>query len=49
MLGEVFGALLADVFYAEAVDEARAYLDRISAQWDASLSRLKAFVERDIL
>lgn len=34
---------------AEAVDEARAYLDRISAQWDASLSRLKAFVERDIL
>lgn len=22
MLGEVFGALLADVFYAEAVDEA---------------------------
>lgn len=29
----------------DAVDEARAYLDRISAQWDAALARLQAFVE----
>jgi DNA-binding transcriptional ArsR family regulator len=25
--------------------DAHAYLDRISAQWDAALARLKAFVE----
>jgi DNA-binding transcriptional ArsR family regulator len=30
---------------AARVDEARAYLDRISAQWDAALVRLKALVE----
>jgi DNA-binding transcriptional ArsR family regulator len=27
------------------LDEARRYLDQISAQWDAALDRLKAFVE----
>jgi len=29
----------------ETLDEARAYLDRVSAQWDETLGRLKAFVE----
>ncbi len=29
----------------QAVDEARAYLDQVSAQWDAALGRLKALVE----
>jgi DNA-binding transcriptional ArsR family regulator len=28
------------------LDDARRYLDGISAQWDAALNRLKAFVER---
>jgi DNA-binding transcriptional ArsR family regulator len=28
------------------VAEARAYLDSVSAQWDAALGRLKQFVER---
>ena len=27
------------------LDEARAYLDTVSRQWDDALSRLKAFVE----
>jgi DNA-binding transcriptional ArsR family regulator len=27
------------------VDELRSYLDRVSAQWDRTLARLKAFVE----
>jgi DNA-binding transcriptional ArsR family regulator len=27
--------------------EARGYLDRISAQWDAALDRLRTFVERE--
>jgi DNA-binding transcriptional ArsR family regulator len=27
------------------LDEARAYLDHVSRQWDAALARLKAFVE----
>jgi DNA-binding transcriptional ArsR family regulator len=27
--------------------DARDYLDRIDAQWDAALERLKAFVEED--
>lgn len=27
--------------------EARGYLDRISAQWDAALDRLRRFVERE--
>ena len=31
----------------EALDEARAYLDRVSAQWDDTLARLKAFVETE--
>lgn len=31
----------------EQLDEARRYLDRISAQWDDALGRLKAFVERE--
>lgn len=30
----------------EPFAEARAYLDRVSAQWDDALGRLKAFVER---
>ena len=29
----------------EALDEARAYLDEVSRQWDDTLGRLKAFVE----
>lgn len=29
----------------EPVRQARAYLDRVSAQWDGALGRLKAFVE----
>jgi DNA-binding transcriptional ArsR family regulator len=29
----------------ETLDEARAYLDRVSRQWDDTLGRLKAFVE----
>jgi DNA-binding transcriptional ArsR family regulator len=31
----------------EALDEARAYLDRIARQWDDTLGRLKMFVESD--
>jgi DNA-binding transcriptional ArsR family regulator len=27
------------------IDEARAYLDHVSRQWDAALARLKSFVE----
>jgi len=33
-------------FDPEPVDELRAYLDRVSAEWDQALRRLKAFVER---
>jgi DNA-binding transcriptional ArsR family regulator len=29
----------------EPLDEARAFLDRVSAEWDARLGRLKRFVE----
>ena len=29
----------------ETIDEARAYLDRVSRQWDDTLGRLKTFVE----
>ena len=29
----------------ETIDEARAYLDGVSRQWDDALGRLKAFVE----
>lgn len=31
----------------ETIDEARAYLDRVSRQWDDTLGRLKTFVEDD--
>ena len=31
----------------EPVAAARAYLDQVSAQWDAALGRLRPFVERD--
>lgn len=31
----------------EAIDEARAYLARVSGQWDDTLGRLKVFVEDD--
>jgi hypothetical protein len=33
------------VFEAQKLDEARRYLDQISAQWDAALERLARFVE----
>lgn len=33
-------------YRADAVDEARAYLDRVSRQWDDALRRLRAFVEK---
>jgi DNA-binding transcriptional ArsR family regulator len=33
-------------FDPEPIDGARQYLDRVSAQWDQALSRLRAFVER---
>jgi len=29
----------------ETIGEAREYLDRVAAQWDAALGRLRAFVE----
>jgi hypothetical protein len=29
------------------LDEVRGYLNQISQQWDATLSRLKAFVEKE--
>ncbi|ANO52060.1 transcriptional regulator [Woeseia oceani] len=32
-------------FVAEPLDELRAYMDRVSGQWDAALSRLQSFVE----
>ena len=32
-------------YCADTVDEAKAYLDRVSRQWDNALGRLKAFVE----
>jgi DNA-binding transcriptional ArsR family regulator len=33
-------------FDPKPMDEVREYLDRVSAQWDEALGRLKAFVER---
>jgi len=33
---------------ARRLEEARRYLDRISAQWDEALHRLKSFVETDV-
>ncbi len=33
-------------FRPEAIADARSYLDEVSAQWDAALSRLRALVER---
>jgi DNA-binding transcriptional ArsR family regulator len=33
------------VYRPEPVAEAKTYLDEVSAQWDAALSRLRAFVE----
>jgi DNA-binding transcriptional ArsR family regulator len=33
------------VYRPEPVAEAKTYLDAVSAQWDAALSRLRAFVE----
>ena len=32
---------------AQRLDDAHAYLERISRQWDDALSRLQAFVERE--
>lgn len=32
-------------YQPERVDEARAFLDAVSARWDAALERLRAFVE----
>jgi hypothetical protein len=31
---------------AKPMEEIREYLDRVSAEWDEALGRLKAFVER---
>jgi DNA-binding transcriptional ArsR family regulator len=33
-------------FDPEPMEELREYLDRVSAEWDQALGRLKAFVER---
>jgi DNA-binding transcriptional ArsR family regulator len=33
------------VYRPEPVSEAKTYLEEVSAQWDAALSRLRAFVE----
>ena len=32
---------------AKRLEKAKQYLDQISAQWDAAIDRLKAFVEKD--
>ncbi|HKF03452.1 MAG TPA: hypothetical protein VKB49_14135 [Candidatus Sulfotelmatobacter sp.] len=32
-------------FDARAIDQAKQYLDFVSAQWDEALGRLKSFVE----
>jgi DNA-binding transcriptional ArsR family regulator len=32
----------------ETIDEARAYLDGVSSQWDDALTRLKIFVEGEV-
>jgi DNA-binding transcriptional ArsR family regulator len=32
-------------YRAEPIDEARAYLERVSAQWDGAIERLRALVE----
>jgi DNA-binding transcriptional ArsR family regulator len=34
-------------FDQRPIDRAREYLDRVSAEWDAALLRLKDFVEKD--
>jgi DNA-binding transcriptional ArsR family regulator len=34
-------------YQAAPIDEARAYLERVSAQWDEAIERLRAFVEND--
>jgi DNA-binding transcriptional ArsR family regulator len=34
-------------FEPKALDEAKDYLSRVSRQWDQSLARLKAFVEKE--
>ena len=33
-------------FSGEPIEALRSYLDRVAAQWDAALGRLKSFVER---
>ena len=35
------------VFSPDPIGDARIYLDRVSRQWDAALTRLRAFVEED--
>jgi DNA-binding transcriptional ArsR family regulator len=35
-------------FDPEPVEEIKAYLDSVSAQWDQALARLKSFVEDDL-
>jgi DNA-binding transcriptional ArsR family regulator len=32
-------------FNPQPIDQSKAYLDRVSKQWDSALSRLKSFVE----
>ncbi len=34
-------------FTPRPVEDARAFLDRVSAQWDEAIASLKAFVEKD--
>lgn len=43
--GERVGRESRFAYRPEPVDEARAYLDTVSAQWDGALGRLKALVE----
>ena len=35
------------VFSPDPIADARLYLDRVSRQWDAALTRLRAFVEEE--
>jgi DNA-binding transcriptional ArsR family regulator len=34
-------------FEPKPIDDVRKYLERVSAQWDSALARLKSFVERE--
>jgi DNA-binding transcriptional ArsR family regulator len=43
--GERVGRESRFAFRPDSLAEARAYLDRVSAQWDDALARLRSFVE----